>query len=170
MNHSQTLPFVLQLNDCTRNFKSGLARLSMLYRCSQDISCASYSKYDKESAVHRRKRRRRTIQHRYNCAGHINLNLWIPDSENGAMIEIPGGTINLGDGEILLHLNHKCSHPPRQRKPIPQAIREFIQYPDNSCYSTFEMCRKLRSAAQTGKLDSIDMIDITDDNIHYWQL
>ena len=139
------------------------------YRCSQDISSAGYSKYDKSSAVPKRKRRQRTVLQRYGCAG--SLHVWIPNNANGATVQLPQiGTINLRDGEILLHLSHKCPHPPRERKPVPKLVRDFIRNPDNTCRSTFEMYKKLSDAAKAGKLGTVEMVDITDDNVRYWLL
>ena len=139
-----------------------------LFRCSQDVSLANYSTYDKSSTVLRRKRRRQTIEQWYACAGALHL--WIPNNLNGAMIQLALGTINLSHGEVLLHFRHKCPHPPRERKPVPKVIQDFIKNPDNACRSTFEMSKKIHNAAKGGKFDNVVMADITEDNVRYWLL
>jgi hypothetical protein len=128
---------------------------------------ASYSKYDKSTAVPRRQRRRKMAEPRYNCSG--SLSFWIPkDLLIGATIPIPSGKIQLEDDEILLYLNHQCDHPPRARKPVPQSVRDFIKSPDNACRSPCEMYRRIYDAVKAKKLDGVDMVSLTDCNVRYW--
>jgi len=71
---------------------------SKFYRCSQDKSCASYSKYTPIGSI--RKRRRRTVQERYPCAGSIRIT--IPRSSTGSKIKIPSiGDVNLQNSQIV---------------------------------------------------------------------
>lgn len=87
-----------------------------LYCCSQDKSAANYSKY--ESKILHSKRRRRTVQQRYACAGRISI--IIPNNVNGACIRIPSVRIlKLLDSQILVQFRHKCGHPARAIIPIP---------------------------------------------------
>ena len=145
-----------------------IAFFTKLYRCSQDKSSANYSKYDKTCAVPPPKRRRRISQTRYGCNGRIRI--FVPNNADGADIDLHTlGPIHVRHGEILLHFSHKCSHPPRERKPVPQIIRDFIKNPANRCRSASEMYGKVLNAAAGGDFGgSIDMTDITDDNIRYW--
>jgi len=144
------------------------ACLTRLYRCSQDNSTANYSKYDKTCAVPPPKRRRRTSQIRHGCNGRIRI--FVPNNSHGADIDLHTlRPIHVRHGEVLLHFTHKCGHSPRERKPIPQIIRDFIKNPANRCRSASEMYGKVLNAATKGDLgDTIDMTDITDDNIRYW--
>ena len=144
------------------------AHFTRLYRCSQDNSSASYSKYDKTSAVPPPKRRRRIAQSKYGCNGRIRI--FVPDNFHGADINLHIlGPFHVKHGEILLHFSHKCGHPPRERKPVPQIIRDFIKSRASSCRSASDMYDKVLNAVKAGDLgETIDMTVITDDNVRYW--
>jgi len=94
--------------------------------------------------------------------------LWIPTSLDGAKLDMPFGSLHLKDGQLLLHFHHLCPHPPRQRKPVPAAVRAFILDPKNNAQSLNQMCQKLYLGARTGKLEGVNIAEVTEANIRYW--
>ena len=136
-----------------------------LYRCTQDKSLASYSKYQLTNVP--RKRRRRTVQERYDCAGAIDI--FIP--------KVPGATIYLSSmkpltfqqkDEAVFRFRHKCHHPPRDRKPMPMAVRKYLRDPANESQTAHEAYGKLLRAVALGVLENVDMVGVTVDNVRYW--
>jgi hypothetical protein len=109
------------------------------YRCSQDESSANYAKY--MSTVPVRKQRRRTVQQRYGCAGTIRITI---AGIHGTQLRIRSiGEVDLKRHEILIHFRHKCHHPPRERKPVPLVVRNFIKAKASECESSFKMYEKV---------------------------
>jgi hypothetical protein len=72
-----------------------------------------------------------------------------------ATVYFASGKILLNDDEILLSLQHKCGHPPRQRKPVARSVRDFIKSPENACRSPSEMYKRLYDAAKAGTLGNL---------------
>ena len=94
--------------------------IEQVYRCTQSTSMASYSKYNKNSAVPLWKRCRRTVQERYDCGG--SLHFLIPKT-GGATVQLSMSLmISLNKNDFLIAFPHKWSHPPCERKPIPKSI------------------------------------------------
>jgi len=152
--------------DQDRNRSESSKYFMRLYRCSQDKSSANYSNYT--STVSPRKRRRRTVQDRYSCYGRIRI--IVPKTDSGpTTVHIRAlEPLELQHNQILIQFSHNCHHPSRERKPIPKSIREFIKNPAHVSRTAAEMFRKILNAVALGRLQNIDMNDVTDDNVRYW--
>jgi hypothetical protein len=135
-----------------------------LYRCSQDKSLANYSKYQFIDDL--RKRRQRTVQERYDCAGALDM--FIPSSPGATIQPSSLVSIALQKNEVVLRFRHKCRHPPRDRKPMPKAVREYLRDPANESQMAHEAYGKLVRAVAFGVLKNVDMIAVTSDNVRYW--
>jgi len=94
--------------------------------------------------------------------------LWIPNSLDGATLDMPFGSFHLKDGQLLLHFHHLCPHPPRRQKLVPAAVHVFILDPKNTAQSLNEMCQKLYLSAKTRKLEGVNIAEVTEANIRYW--
>jgi hypothetical protein len=137
-----------------------------LYRCSQDKSLANYSKY--QFIDDPRKRRRRTVQERYDCEGRLEM--FIPNAP-GATIHPSSSSIKsiaIQMNEVVLRFRHKCHHPPRDRRPMPMAVREYLRDPANESQTAHEVYGKLVRAVASGVLKNVDMVAVTSDNVRYW--
>src|SRR5579859_102563 len=102
------------------------------------------------------------------CYGRIRI--IVPKTDSGSTtVHIRAlEPLELQHDQILIQFSDNCHHPSRERKPIPKSIREFIKNPAHASQTAAEMFRKILNAVVLGRLQNIDMNDVTDDNVRYW--
>jgi hypothetical protein len=154
--------YIYTFNLNYKDNSSGLKITHLIYHCSQCIKTKKAKKVDDI-----KKQRQRKTEEQFPCKGRIRVT-FCNEKLHGRQANVKIGAYNnvmIGSHGIVVNFYHEVAHPPRQRRPFPIAIRNFIQ--DHFKHTSSEMFQELLMAKNRGELQE-DLENLTDHNVRYW--